>query len=111
MQTERHRRTFERLKTWGGAVTLSLTLLGIGPVAAQAQENQDKKSGTESGQAEKKGEKSSLNDKRVSLNVEQVSLLEAIRQLMKSVQGEYVIDSALKEATVTLHLEDIRFEV
>src|SRR5689334_4440444 len=107
MRTETHRQTFERLKLWGGAAVLSCALLAIGPVTAQAQEKKD--GGAQSGQAGKTGEKSNLNDKHVSLNVEQVSLLDAIRKLMKSVDAEFVIDSALKEATVTLHLEDVRF--
>src|SRR5437773_5349811 len=105
MRTETNRQSYAQWKV-GGAI-LGFMLLGLGPVTALAQENQDKKGGTESGQAEKKdekkGEKTNLNDKHVSLNVEQVSLSEALRQLMKSVQAEYVIDSALKEATVTLH--------
>src|SRR5215472_14842322 len=43
-------------------------------------------------------------EKRVSLDVEDVRLVTAIKLLMQSARADYTIDNALRGATVTAHL-------
>jgi hypothetical protein len=62
--------------------------------------------------ADKKNDSATkLADKRVTLQVEEASLTNAIRMLMKSVGADFSIDPALREARVTANLTNIRLQV
>jgi hypothetical protein len=58
--------------------------------------------------ASKETESAAPADKLVSLDVEETSLLSAIKLLMKSAQADYTIDNALRGAIVTAHLTNMR---
>ncbi|HZT41404.1 MAG TPA: hypothetical protein VFA07_04415 [Chthonomonadaceae bacterium] len=83
-----------------GAVVLAVGL-GIAPMAAGAQ-------GT--GSSNNTSSATSLADKRVTIDFEDIALTAAIRQLMNSVHASYTLDNALGAARVTAHLTDVRLD-
>ncbi|HLV81548.1 MAG TPA: hypothetical protein VKT32_14775 [Chthonomonadaceae bacterium] len=73
--------------------------MGIAPMAAGAQET---------GAAANAGGAASLAERRVTLNLDDIPLTTAIRQLMTTVHASYTLDNALGAARVTAHLTDVR---
>ena len=53
---------------------------------------------------------SNLSDVKITLNIEQEDVLDALRALMKSAKADFSIDDDLKEGTVTVHLKDVPFK-
>lgn len=80
-----------------------LTALVAVPAFAQAQQNSAPPAST--------APASPLDDKRVSLNVEDVTLSTAIRTLMTGLGADFTIDDALEGARVTAHLTNLRLKV
>ena len=97
---------FQRQKAIGGITLAALGLLLGGAAFAQAPANSE--AGKTGGSQSQSG--TSLNDVKITLDTEQEDLLDALRSLMKSAKADFVIDDALKEGTVTVHLKDVPFK-
>lgn len=94
--------TRRRMGTRGGRIVLSLAALCLLPFAAGAQ-GTDANAKATSGPA--------TGDTLVSVNVDDVSLMGTIKQMMNSVHADYTIDGSLRGAKVTAHLNDVRLSV
>lgn len=77
--------------------------LALSGVPALAQNEGNGSGGASSG--------SSLDNKQVTLNVDDAKLSDALHTLMGSVQADFTLDNALLDATVTVHLNSVRFPV
>ena len=84
---------------YGAVVVLTMTAIGIAPLAAGAQE---------AGSVKNTAGMTPLADKRVTLDLDDIALTAAIRQVMNSVHASYTLDNALGAARVTAHLTDVR---
>lgn len=85
-----------------------LTLMTAHPFSACADDS-TKKSGEPGQSAEKKdGNTTRLANKKVTLQMDEASLLSAIRAVMKSVDADFTVDPALRDARVTVSLTNIR---
>ena len=82
-----------------GVAVLAIAAMGMAPIAAGAQET---------GAAGSASSATSLADKRVTMDLDDIALTTAIRQLMNSVHASYTLDNALAAARVTAHLTDVR---
>lgn len=85
-----------------GTLLLTVSVLPA-PVRAQDPPAQN---------ADKKNDSATkLADRRVTLQVEEASLSNAVRMLMKSVGADFSIDPALRDARVTANLTNIRLQI
>jgi hypothetical protein len=94
----------------GGIATVSLGMLLITAALASAQDKPPA-SGTGGGNASAATGKQNPAEKRVSLEAENIPLTQAIKTIMQSARADYVVDSALRGATVTAHLTDVKLSV
>src|SRR5947209_5690428 len=91
-----------------GTALLALAACLLVPATlAQAQETGAK----DGGNSTKTGsDASGLADKRVTVDADTLRLTEALPPLMKSAGADFVVDNALKNATVSVHLNNVRFQ-
>ena len=82
---------------------LGLATMALSALPAQAQE-----SNTAATSAATTTAPNPLDNKKVSLHVEEVTLATAVKTLMTGVGAEFTIDEALNEAYVTAKLTNIR---
>jgi hypothetical protein len=100
----------KRTRAGRGPALLALAACLFVPSIAQAQ---DKGTGSNGGDSSAKSGSpaSGLTDKRVSVDADNTRLSEALATIMKSAGADFVVDNALKNATVSVHLTNIRFQV
>src|SRR5579871_3094309 len=91
------RRPMARKVTLGAAVVALAALLLV-PNASFAEDPPASGSGT--GSTAGANEKANYADKKVTLDGDNLRLSEALKQIMESVGANFVLDSALRTATV-----------
>src|SRR5437016_5233414 len=97
--TERNLRGLGR-----GTALLALAACLLVPTLARAQDT-DAKGGDNN--AKSGNSASGLADKRVSVDADTMHLTEALPPLMKSAGADFVVDNALKNVTVSIHLNNV----
>jgi hypothetical protein len=93
--------TFFRSLTPALAAGILLTGFSALPICTLAQ----------SPPTEAKSDTKKLPDKRVTLQVEEVSLAVALKLLMKNAEVDFSVAPALNDARVTVHLTNVRLQV